>query len=86
MQVKSRIYRRNLLNRQNGRATTAEGVSKQNLHPFKVMQKRQSCGFLYGFVYLQYAPDAYLGYWFCERCDAAFMLKKKSVTVKDVKA
>ena len=28
----------------------AEGVSKQNSHAFKVMQKRQSCGFLYAYV------------------------------------
>ena len=38
-QMKPRIYRHNFLNRQLGRTTTAEGVSKQNSHPFKVMQK-----------------------------------------------
>ena len=57
-------------------ATTAGGVSKQNSHPFKVMQKRQSCGFLYGLVYLSYASYAYQSYWLCDRCDKAFMLKK----------
>ena len=34
-----------------GRATIAEGVSKQSSNLFKVMQKRQSCGFWYGQVY-----------------------------------
>ena len=28
-----------------GRATIAEGVSKQNSHPFKAMLKIHSCGF-----------------------------------------
>ena len=52
----------------------AEGVRKQNSHPFKVMQKRQSCGFLYGLVYLSCASYAYQRYWLCDRCDRAFML------------
>ena len=43
--MKPRIYRRHPLNLHLGRATIAEGVSKQNSHPFKVMQKRQSCVF-----------------------------------------
>ena len=37
--MKPRIYRRHPLNMHLGRASIAEGVSKQNLHPFKVMQK-----------------------------------------------
>ena len=48
--MKPRIYRRHPLNMHLGRATIAEGVSKQNSHPFKVMQKRQACGVLYGNV------------------------------------
>ena len=43
--MKPRIYRRHPLNMHLGRARIAEGVSKQNSHSFKVMQKRQSCGF-----------------------------------------
>ena len=44
--MKPRIYRRHPLNMHLGRATIAHRVSKQNLHPFKViMQKRQSCDF-----------------------------------------
>ena len=38
--MKPRIYRRHPLNRHLERATIAEGVSKQNSHPFKVMQKK----------------------------------------------
>ena len=38
--MKPRIYRRHPLHMDFGRATLAEGVSKQNLHPFKVMQKK----------------------------------------------
>ena len=37
--MKLQIYRRNPLKRHSGSATIAEGVSKQNSHPFKVMQK-----------------------------------------------
>ena len=50
-----------------GRVTIAEGVSKLNSHPFKVMQKRQACGFLYGYVYLSYEFYAIkvLGYVTC---------------------
>ena len=59
-----------------GRATIAEGVSKQNSHPFKVMQKRQSFGFLYGYVYLSYAFYAYQSYWLCDRFDSDVMLRK----------
>ena len=40
-----RIYRRHPLNMHLGRATIGEGVSKQNSHPFKVMQKRRSLDF-----------------------------------------
>ena len=64
--MKPRIYRRHPLNMHLERPTIAEGVSKQNSHPFKVMQKRQSCGFLYGYVYLSYAFYAYQSYWLCE--------------------
>ena len=37
--MKPRICRRHPLNMHLGRTTIAEGVSKQNSHPFKVMQK-----------------------------------------------
>ena len=37
--MKPRIHRRHPLNMHLGRATIAEGASKQNSHPFKVMQK-----------------------------------------------
>ena len=40
--MKPRIYRRHPLNMHLGRATIAEGVSKQNSHPFKVMQKNHN--------------------------------------------
>ena len=53
--MKPRIYRRHPLNMHLERATIAEGVSKSNSHPFKVMQTIQSCGFWYGHVYLSYA-------------------------------
>ena len=82
--MKPRIYRRNPLNVLFGRATIAEGVSKQNSHPFKVMQKRQSCVFLYSHVYLSYASYAYQSYWLCDRCEGDFMLKT-SAAVNDVK-
>ena len=42
--MKPRNYRRHPLDMHLGRATIAEGVIKQNSHPFKVMQKGQSCG------------------------------------------
>ena len=58
--MKPRIYRRHPLNRHLGRATLAEGVSKQNSHSLKVMQDRHSCGILYGLVYLSYASEATL--------------------------
>ena len=67
-----------------GRATIAEGVSKQNSHPFKVMQKRQSCGFLYGYMYLSYAFYAHQSHWLCDRFDTDDMLKI-SAAVDDVK-
>ena len=67
-----------------GRATIAEGVSRQNLHPFKVVQKRQSCGFSYGYVYLSYAFYAYQSYCLCDRIDTDVMLKT-SAAVDDVK-
>ena len=57
----------------------AEGVSKQNSHPLKVMQKRQSCGFfLVWYVYLSYASYAYQSYWLCDRCGSGGMLKNMS--------
>ena len=37
--MKPRFYRLQPLNMHLGRATIAEGVRKQNSHPFKVMQK-----------------------------------------------
>ena len=40
--MKPRIYRRDPLNMHLGRATIAEGVSKQNSHPFKVMQTKDN--------------------------------------------
>ena len=40
--MKPRIYRRHPLNGHLGRATIAEGVNKQNSHPFKVMQKNNN--------------------------------------------
>ena len=40
--MKPRIYRRHPLNMHLGRATIAEGVGKQNSHPFKVMQKKDN--------------------------------------------
>ena len=43
--MKPRIYRRHPLNMHLGRATIAEGVSKQNSHPFKVMQKDNNLDF-----------------------------------------
>ena len=43
--MKPRIFRRHPLNVHLERATIAEGISKQKSHPFKVMQKRQLCGF-----------------------------------------
>ena len=76
--MKPRIYRRHPLNMLLGRTTTAEGVSKQNSHPFKVMQKRQSCGFLHGYVYLSYAFYAYQSYWLGDRFDTDVMLKNIS--------
>ena len=38
-EIKLRINKRHHLKRHLGRATIAEGVSKQNSYPFKVMQK-----------------------------------------------
>ena len=76
--MKPRIYRRHPLNMHLGRATIAEGVSKQNSHTFKVMQKRQSCGFTYGYVYLSYAYYAYQSYLLCDRFDTDVMLKNIS--------
>ena len=73
--MKPRIYRRHPLNMHLGRAIIAEGVSKQNSHPFKVMHKRQSCGFLYGYVYLSCAFYAYQSYWLCDRFDTDVMLQ-----------
>ena len=73
--MRPRNYRRYLLNTHLGRATIAEGVSKQNSHPFKVMQKRQSCGFLFGYEYLSYEFYAYQSYWLCDRFDTDVMLK-----------
>ena len=73
--MKPRIYRRHPLNMHLERAIIVEGVSKQNPHPFKVMQKRQSCGFCYGHVYRSYASSVYQSYWLCDRCDRDFMLK-----------
>ena len=72
--MKPRIYRRHPLNMHLRRATIAEGVNKQNSHPFKVMQKRQSCGFLYGYVYHSYALYAHQSYWLCDRFDTDVML------------
>ena len=82
--MKPRIYRRHPLNMHLGGATIAEGVSKQNSHPFKVMQKRKSCGFWYGHVYVLYASFAYQSYCMCDRRDRYFMLKT-SAAVNDVK-
>ena len=67
-----------------GRAKIAKGVSKQNSHPFKEMQKRQSCGFLYGYVYLSYAFYAYQSYWLCDMFVTDVMLKT-SAAVDNVK-
>ena len=66
------------LNKHLGRATIAEGVSKQNSHPFKVMQKRHLVDCLYGLVYLSYASYDYQNYWLCDRCERALMLKNIS--------
>ena len=44
-EMKPRIYRRHSLNMHLGRETIAEGVSKQNSHPFKVMQKDNHVAF-----------------------------------------
>ena len=71
--MKPRNYRRHPFNMHLGRATIAEGVSKQNSHPFKVMQF-----FLYGYVYLSYAFYAYQSYWLCDRFDTDVMLKNIS--------
>ena len=76
--MKPRIYRRHPLNMHFWRATLAEGVSKQNSHSFKVMQKRQSCGFWYGHVYLSYASYADQSYWLCDRCDRDLKLKESA--------
>ena len=76
--MKPRNYRRHPLNVHFWGATIAEGVSKQNSHPFKVMQIRQSCEFLYGYVYLSYAYYAYQSYWLCDRFDTGVMLKNIS--------
>ena len=43
--MKPRIYRRHPLYMHLGRATIAERVSKQNSHPFKVMQKDNHANF-----------------------------------------
>ena len=43
--MKPRIYRRHPLNMHLGRATIAEGASKQNSRPFKVMQKDNNVDF-----------------------------------------
>ena len=40
--MKPCIYRRHPINMHLGRATIAEGVSKQNSHPLKVMQKNNN--------------------------------------------
>ena len=40
--MKPRIYRRHPLNMHLGRATIAEGVSKQNSHPFKLCKKKDN--------------------------------------------
>ena len=77
------IYRRHPLNMHFGRATVAEWVSKQNSHPFKVMQKRQSCGLWYGHMYLSDASYTDQSYWMCDKCDRDFMLK--TAAVYDVK-
>ena len=76
--MKRRIDRRHPLNMYLRRATIAEGVSKQNPHAFNVMQKRQSFGFVYGYVYLSYAFYAYQSYWLCDRFDTDVMLKNIS--------
>ena len=76
--MKPRINRHHPLNMHLGRAKIAEGVSKQNSHPFKIMEKRQSCGFLYGYVYLSYVFYAYQSYWLCDRSDTDVMLKNIS--------
>ena len=65
-----------------GRATVAEGISKQISHPFKVMKKRQSCGFLYGYVYLSYAFYAYQSYWLCDRFGTVEKHQLPSMTSK----
>ena len=77
-EIKPRIYRRQTLNMHLGKATIAEGVSKQNSHHFKAMQKRQSYALWYGPVYLSYASYAYQSNWLCDRCDRDFMLKNIS--------
>ena len=69
--MKPPIYRRHTINMHSGRAPIAEGVSKQNLRPFKVMQTRQPCRFLHGYVYLSYAFYAYQSYLLCDRFDTA---------------
>ena len=43
--MKPQIYRRHPLNMHLGRATIAEGVSKQNSHPFKVMEENNHVDF-----------------------------------------
>ena len=43
--MKPRIYRSHPLNMHLERSTIAEGISKQNSHPFKVMQKRHNVDF-----------------------------------------
>ena len=53
----------------------AEGVSKQNSHPFKVMQIRQSCGFCMVSCISHMHPTPIKAIGCVDRCDRAFMLK-----------
>ena len=84
MQMKPRIYRRHPMKKHLGRATITEGASKQNSHPFKVMQKYKTLGFCMVSC-ISRLSYVYQSYWLCDRCDRAFMLKT-SAAVSDVKA
>ena len=58
-----------------GKATIAEGVSKQNSHPFKVMQKENHVDFVMVMRISHMHPRLIKAiYLLCDICDRDFML------------
>ena len=73
--MKPRIYRRHPLNMFFGRATIAEGVRKQNSHPFKVMQKENHVDCVMVMRISHMHPTLVKAiYLLCDMCDRDFML------------